>query len=78
MAERNYKRHIVVYKNYFIDFKKTLSQQTLKKIYQIFLYIMTLESFQEDFVAADIKEDIPNLLVYHDFRVNTRHLFKVN
>ena len=52
MAERNYKRHIVVYKNYFIDFKKTLSQQTLKKIYQIFLYIMTLESIPATYLKS--------------------------
>ena len=52
MAERNYKRHIVVYKNYFIDFKKTLSQQTLKKIYQIFLYIMTLESIPTTYLKS--------------------------
>lgn len=52
MAERNYKRHIVVYKNYFIDFKKTLSQPTLKKIYQIFLYIMTLESIPTTYLKS--------------------------
>ena len=52
MAERNYKRHIVVYKNYFIDFKKTLSQQTLKKIYQIFLFIMTLESIPATYLKS--------------------------
>ena len=52
MAERNYKRHIVVYKNYFIDFKKTLSQQTLKKTYQIFLYIMTLESIPATYLKS--------------------------
>lgn len=52
MAARNYKRHIVVYKNYFIDFKKTLSQPTLKKIYQIFLYIMTLESIPTTYLKS--------------------------
>lgn len=36
-------RTIVAYKDYFKDFKKTVSQQVLKKFYEIFLYIMTLE-----------------------------------
>ena len=52
MAERNYKRHIVVYKNFFIDFKKTLAQQTLKKIYQIFLYIMTLDTIPATYLKS--------------------------
>ncbi len=52
MAERNYKRHIVVYKNYFIDFKKTLTQQTLKKIYQVFLYIMTLDTIPATYLKS--------------------------
>ena len=52
MAERNYKRHIVVYKNYFIDFKKTLTQQTLEKIYQVFLYIMTLDTIPATYLKS--------------------------
>jgi len=43
MPKQEYKRHLIVYQNYFIDFKKILPLHTLKKIYQIFLYIMTLE-----------------------------------
>ena len=43
MSKKEYKRRLIVYRNYFIDFKKTLPLRTLKKIYQIFLYIMTLE-----------------------------------
>ena len=43
MPKKEYKRQLVVYKDYFKDFKKTLSLRTLKKIYQIFLYIMTLD-----------------------------------
>lgn len=43
MPKKEYKRHMVAYKDYFKEFKKTLSLRTLKKIYQIFLYIMTLD-----------------------------------
>ena len=38
--------------NYFKDFKKTLSRDTLRKIYQIFIYIMTLEQVPEKFLKA--------------------------
>ena len=40
------------YANYFKDFKKTLSRDTLRKIYQIFIYIMTLEQVPEKFLKA--------------------------
>lgn len=43
MPKRQYLRTIVAYKDYFKDFKKTVSQQILNKFYEIFLYIMTLE-----------------------------------
>ena len=43
MPKRQYLRTIVAYKDYFKDFKKTVSQQVLKKFYENFLYIMTLE-----------------------------------
>ena len=43
MNNNDYKRKLVVYKHYFIDFKKILSVGILKKIYQVFLYIMSLE-----------------------------------
>ena len=43
MPQKEYTRQLIVYQNYFIEFKKTLSLRTLKKIYQILLYIMTLE-----------------------------------
>lgn len=64
MAERNYKRHIVVYKNYFIDFKRTLTQQTLKKIYQVFLYIMT-----SDTIPATYLKSIKNVAGLYEIRV---------
>ena len=44
MPKRNYIRTIVAYKDYFKEFKRTVSQQVIDKFYEIFLYIMTLES----------------------------------
>lgn len=52
MNKNDYKRNLVVYKHYFIDFKKTLSASTLKKIYQVFLYIMTLDRIPSDFLRS--------------------------
>lgn len=43
MAKREYVRHIVAYKDYFKDFKKELPRKVIEKIYQVFIYIMTLE-----------------------------------
>ncbi len=41
--KREYIRNIVVFEDYFIEFKKTLSKDTLKKIYQVFMLIMTVQ-----------------------------------
>lgn len=43
-----YVRQVVAYAHYFIDFKKTLTREILEKIYQIFIYIMTLERVPEE------------------------------
>lgn len=43
MVKRKYLRTVVAYKDYFKDFKKTVSQQVIDKFYEVFLYIMTLE-----------------------------------
>lgn len=53
MAEK-YKiiRQIIPFANYFIDFKKTLDKTVLKKIYQVFLYIMTTEKVSTKFLKA--------------------------
>lgn len=48
MAEkREYVRQVVAYANYFKDFKKTLSRNTLRKIYQIYaVYIQNANNTQ--------------------------------
>lgn len=50
--KREYLRQVVVYANYFKDFKKTLSREALRKIYQVFIYIMTLEQVPEKFLKT--------------------------
>ncbi len=47
-----YIRQVAAYANYFKDFKKTLSRNTLSKIYQIFICIMTLEQIPEKYLKA--------------------------
>ena len=51
-GERKYVRQVVAYANYFKDFKKTLSKETLQKMYQIFVYIMTQEQVPVKFLKA--------------------------
>ena len=51
-GERKYVRQVVAYANYFKDFKKTLRKETLQKVYQVFIYIMTLEQAPVKFLKA--------------------------
>ena len=51
-GERKYVRQVVAYANYFKDFKKSLSKETLQKIYQIFIYIMTQEQVPTKFLKS--------------------------
>ena len=51
-GERKYVRQVVAYSNYFNDFKKTLSKETLQKMYQLFIYIMTQEQVPVKFLKA--------------------------
>lgn len=41
--KRKYIRNIQVFEDHFIVFKKSLSKEALKKVYQVFLLIMTVE-----------------------------------
>ena len=76
MAEkREYVRQVVAYANYFKDFKKTLSRNTLRKIYQIFIYIMTLEQVPEIFLKAVVgcmgflKLELKRVVIFIEFFV---------
>lgn len=50
--ERRYVRQVVAYSSYFKKFKKTLSKEVLCKVYQIFIYIMTLEQVPVKYLKA--------------------------
>ena len=63
-GERKYVRQVVAYANYFKDFKKTLSKETLQKIYQIFIYIMTQEQ-----VPAKFLKSITGVVGLYEIRV---------
>ena len=43
MEERKYLRTILAYKDYFKNFKRTVPQNVLRKFYEVFIYIMTME-----------------------------------
>lgn len=45
-------RQVVAYSSYFKEFKKTLSKEVLCKVYQIFIYIMTLEQVPVKYLKA--------------------------
>ena len=57
-------RQVVAYANYFKDFKKSLSKETLQKIYQIFIYIMTQEQ-----VPAKFLKSITGVVGLYEIRV---------
>ena len=63
-GERKYVRQVVAYANYFKDFKKSLSKETLQKIYQIFIYIMTQEQ-----VPAIFLKSITGVVGLYEIRV---------
>ena len=63
-GERKYVRQVVAYANYFKDFKKTLSKETLQKMYQIFIYIMTQEQ-----VPVKFLKDITGVARLYEIRV---------
>lgn len=47
---RDYKRTIVPFKDYFKEFKRTLSKDVLMKIYQVFIYIMSEDNIPVKFL----------------------------
>jgi hypothetical protein len=59
MPKREYIRQIITFGDYFKEFKKEQPQQVLRKIYQIFLYIMTLQVVPKTFLKSI--EGVPGL-----------------
>ncbi len=52
MSKSKHKRQLVVYKNYFKEFRKTLPPNALKKVYQILLYVITLEVIPSNYLKS--------------------------
>lgn len=50
--KKEYKRQVTVYGDYFKKFKRTLQQQTINKIYQVLLYIMTLDVIPQTYMKS--------------------------
>ena len=50
--KRRYVRQVVAYSSNFKEYKKTLSKEVLCKVYQIFIYIMTLEQVPVKYLKA--------------------------
>ena len=59
MPKREYVRQIITFGDYFKEFKKEQPQHVLRKIYQIFLYIMTLQVVPKTFLKSI--EGVPGL-----------------
>ena len=61
---RDYKRMIVPFKDYFKDFKRTLSKDVLIKIYQVFIYIMS-----EDIIPVKFLKKIEEVKDLYEIRI---------
>ena len=71
---RDYKRIIVPFRDYFKDFKRTLSKDVLMKIYQVFIYIMS-----EDIIPVKFLKKIEGVKDLYEIRIehngNIYHIF---
>lgn len=52
MSKSKYIRQITAFGDYFKDFKKNQTQQVLRKIYQVFLYIMTVPVIPQKYLKS--------------------------
>lgn len=50
--KREYVRRVTVFENHFRDFKRTIDKDVLKKLYQIFTLIMTVNVVPTKFLKA--------------------------
>lgn len=67
---RKYRRQILPFKEYFKDFKKTLSKEVLMKIYQVFIYIMTEEKIPIKFLRnVEGVKDLYEIRVEHESNI---------
>ena len=69
-SNRKYFRHILPFKEYFKDFKKTLAKDVLMKIYQVFLFIMTEERVPVKFLRnIEGVKDLYEIRVEHQSNI---------
>lgn len=52
MEKREYIRHVVAFKDYFKEFKRKTPRKVIEKIYQVFIYIMTLEKIPSTYFKS--------------------------
>ena len=52
MPQRKYVRTVIAYRDYFKNFKRTVSQSVIDKFYEVFIYIMTLEEIPSTFFRS--------------------------
>ena len=50
--KKEFKRQVTVYGDYFKKFKRTLGRQTINKIYQVLVYIMTLDVIPKTYLKS--------------------------
>jgi len=62
--KREYIRTIVVFEDHFKEFKKTLDKAVLKKIYEVFIYIMTIPE-----IPAKFLRPITSVMGLYEIRV---------
>ena len=61
---------MVVFENHFKDFKKTLDRNTLKKLYQVFILIMTMRIVPAKFLKAiEGKKGLYEIRIEHDSNI---------
>lgn len=58
------------FKEYFIDFKKSLGKDVLMKIYQVFIYIMTIEKVPTKFLKnVEGVKDLYEIRIEHESNI---------
>ena len=50
--KKEYVRQVIVFGDYFKEFRKTLDREALKKLYQVFILIMTVKEIPVRFLKA--------------------------
>lgn len=69
-SNRKYIRQILPFKEYFRDFKRTLSKDVLMKIYQVFIYIMTVEKVPTKFLKnVEGVKDLYEIRIEHESNI---------